>query len=72
MLDTILLLIAIALIICICLGFASNLPALMKAYSSSYWHVNCQVLKAVKKMGKDFGNTPLARAAKGKHTKGFI
>lgn len=28
--------------------------------------------RAAKKMGKEFGRTPLARAAKGKHTKGFI
>lgn len=28
--------------------------------------------KAVNRMGKDFSKTPLARAARGRHTKGFI
>lgn len=28
--------------------------------------------KAVARMGKDFSKSPLARAARGKHTKGFI
>lgn len=28
--------------------------------------------KSVKRLGKDFSQTPLARAARGKHTKGFI
>ena len=42
--------VAIILIFCFCLGFASNLPALLKVYSNSYWGVNGQVLKAVKKM----------------------
>jgi len=42
--------IAIVLIFCFCLGFASNLPALVKIYSNNYWGVNGQVLKTVKKM----------------------
>jgi len=28
--------------------------------------------KQVKKMGRSFSNTPLARAARGKHTRGYI
>lgn len=28
--------------------------------------------KGVKKLGNDFSKTPLARAARGKHTEGFI
>lgn len=28
--------------------------------------------KALRKMGKDFRQSPLARASRGKHTRGFI
>lgn len=28
--------------------------------------------RAVKRIGKDFGKSPLARAARGKHTRGFL
>ncbi len=28
--------------------------------------------RTVRQLGKDFGKSPLARAARGKHTKGFI
>ena len=31
-----------------------------------------RVSKQVKKMGKSFSQTPLARAARGRHTKGYI
>ena len=43
--------IAIVLILCFSIGFASNLPALVKVYSNNYWGVNAQVLKAVKNNG---------------------
>jgi hypothetical protein len=31
-----------------------------------------KVGRQVKRLGKDFSKTPLARAARGKHTKGYI
>jgi len=43
--------IAIILILCFCIGFSSNLPALVKTYSSNYWSVNGKVQKTVKNMG---------------------
>ena len=42
---------AVALLICFGLGLCSNLPALVRLYSNSYWGVNGQVLKAVEEMG---------------------
>ena len=42
--------IAIILIACFCLGFASNIPSLLRVYSDGYWGANAQILKAVKKM----------------------
>lgn len=42
--------IAVVLILCFSLGFASNLPTLVNTYSNNYWGVNGQVLKTVKKM----------------------
>ncbi|MDQ1328823.1 MAG: hypothetical protein QG641_2109, partial [Candidatus Poribacteria bacterium] len=42
--------IAIFLILCFCIGFSSNLPALIKTYSSNYWSVNGKVQKAVKNL----------------------
>jgi len=45
--------IAMLLIFCFCVGFYSNLPALVKTYSNNYWGVNGKVQKAVKSMGID-------------------
>lgn len=41
---------AIAIVICFCVGFSSNLPALIKTYSNNYWGVNRKVQNAVKNM----------------------
>jgi hypothetical protein len=43
--------IAMFLIVCFCVGFYSNLPALVKTYSNNYWGVNGKVQKAVRSMG---------------------
>ena len=45
--------IAILLVLCFCVGFSSNLPALVKTYSSNYWGVNGKVQKAANSMGID-------------------
>jgi len=42
--------IAIFLVLCFCIGFSSNLPALVKTYSSNYWGINGKVQKAVKNL----------------------
>ncbi|MGB9595345.1 MAG: hypothetical protein ACPL7B_03610, partial [Candidatus Poribacteria bacterium] len=40
----------IVLILCFCVGFSSNISALIKTYSNNYWGVNGKVQKAVKEM----------------------
>ena len=42
---------ALVLVLCFCVGFPSNVPPLVRVYSDSYWGINGQVQKAVKKMG---------------------
>ncbi len=42
--------VAIVLVFCFSLGFASNIPVLIRTYSNNYWGVNAQVLKSVRKM----------------------
>ncbi len=41
---------AIIIILCFCIGFSSNLPALVKTYSNNYWGVNRKVQNAVSRM----------------------
>ena len=41
---------ATLLVLCFCIGFTSNIPALVKTYSNNYWGVNGKVQKAVKSM----------------------
>lgn len=42
--------IAVTLVLCFCLGYASNIPLLIETYSDSYWGVNGNIIKAVKQM----------------------
>ena len=43
--------VALLMIFCLLVGLASNLPALVRIYSNSYWGVNGGILKTVKGMG---------------------
>jgi len=43
--------VTVLMIFCILVGLASNLPALVRIYSNSYWGVNGNILRTVKEMG---------------------
>ena len=42
---------ALAVAVCLIIGWSGNMPALARTYSDSYWDVNADVLKTVKRAG---------------------